>query len=106
MTPREIIAEAWAITRREKSLRRWGFFTSFFETLLTIKLIGYQIYFLHAYLVGREVGLFDDFNWLLDNVPFWVFLTIIITFLVLLAIEFLVPNLALGAVYRACREVA
>ncbi len=98
MTPREIIAEAWAITTREKSLRRWGFFSSFFETLLNIKLIGYQLYFLHAYFVHKEVGFFDDVEWLYHSVPLWLFLTIVISFLTLLAIEFIVPNLAKGAI--------
>lgn len=98
MTPREIIAEAWALTLREKRLRRWGFLSSFFETLLNIKLIGYQLYFLHAYLVGREVGFFDDALYLYNALPLWLFLTILITFLLLLAVEFIMPNLAKGAI--------
>jgi len=98
MTPREIIAEAWAITQRERPLHRWGFFSSFFETLLNLKLIGYQIYFLHASLIGKEVGFFDDFIWLYYRVPFWLFLTIMITFGLLLVTEFIVPHLAKGAI--------
>ncbi len=98
MTPREIIAEAWAITLRYKKIRRWGFVSSFFETLLNVKLIGYQLYFLHAYMTGRTVGFFDDALWLYDNVPFWLFFSIIATFLTLLAIEWIMPNLAMGAV--------
>jgi len=98
MTPREIIAEAWALTRRERMLRRWGYFTSFFETLLTIKLIGYQLYFLHAYSTGSVVGLFDDFEWAYEHLPFWFFLTLLIGFGILLFIEFIFPNLATGAI--------
>ncbi len=98
MTPREIIAEAWAVTLKYKKIRRWGFFSSFFETLLNVKLIGYQLYFLHAYLTGRTVGFFDDAEWMYNNLPFWLFFTIVATFLLLLCIEWLVPNLALGAI--------
>ena len=98
MTPREIIAEAWAITCREKPLRRWGMFSSFFETLLNLKLIAYQVYFIHAYLAGKQVGFFDDFVWLYDNLPFWAVATIAISFLVLLGIELIVPKFARGAV--------
>jgi hypothetical protein len=98
MTPREIIAEAWAITRRESKLRRWGFFSSFFETLLNLKLVGYQLYFLHAYLTGQSVGFFDDVIWLYDIVSHPLFYTIVIAFLLLLLTEFIVPKLADGAI--------
>lgn len=98
MTPREIIAAAWSLTSRERPLKRWGFFSSFFETLLNVKLVGYQFYFLHAYLVGEEVGFFDDFIWLYDKVPRWAFFTITGAFLLLLLIEFIVPKLAKGAI--------
>ncbi len=98
MMPREIIAEAWALTKREKSLKRWGFTSSFFETLLNVKLIAYQIYFLHAYMVGHEVGFFDDFIWLYENVPLWLTIVITVIFLILLGIEVIFPNLAKGAI--------
>lgn len=99
MTPREIIAEAWALTRRETMLRRWGCFSAFFETLLNLKLICYQLYFAYAYVIAdRNVGFFDDVIWLYGNIAPWFFFTIIITFLILLLIEWLVPNLALGAI--------
>ena len=98
MTPREIIAQAWAITKKEKSLRRWGFLASFFETLLNVKLLGYQAYFFYAFLVGRKVGLFDDFEWLYSHVPVWGFITIIVSFAVLLVIEFFMPHFCQGAI--------
>ncbi len=98
MTPRELIAEAWALTRRERVLKNWGFFSSFFETLLNVKLIAYQLYFLHAYLNGLNVGFFDDFIWLYENVPLWLTITITILFLILLGIELIFPNLAKGAI--------
>ncbi len=99
MTPRDIIAEAWTITCREKSLQRWGFFTSFFETLFALKLIGYQAYFGYAYFIeGKTVGFFDDFIWLHEKVSIGVFITIIAIFCVLLVIEWFVPHLAEGAI--------
>jgi hypothetical protein len=98
MTPREIIAEAWAITMREKPLRRWGFFSSFFETLFTAKLVIYQTWFLISYVQGNPVGFFDDFLWLSRNVSAGAFITIVLVFLVLLAIEWIFPKLAEGAV--------
>lgn len=99
MTPREIIAEAWAITLRVKPMRRWGYFSSFLETLFTLKLIGYQAYFGYAHFVaGEKVGFFDDFIWLYGKVPGWAFYTIVIVFCVLLVIEWFVPHLAKGAI--------
>ncbi len=98
MTPREIIAQAWSITTKEKILRRWGFAASFFETLLNVKLLGYQVYFIYAYIVGIEVGLFDDFYILYEHVPFNVFLSILIGFGLLVLIEFIMPHLSGGAI--------
>jgi hypothetical protein len=98
MTPREIIAEAWALTLREKKLRRWGCLSSFFQTLLTLKLLGYQAYFLYAYTSGKQVGLFDDFEYLYGHLPLWLFITIGVSFLLLLLVEFVLPNMALGAI--------
>ncbi len=99
MTPREIIAEAWAITRREKSLRRWGYACSFLETLFALKLICYQVYFGYSYFIsGEQVGFFDDAIWLQQNVAPWAFFTIILTFMLLLVIEWFAPHLCLGAI--------
>lgn len=98
MTPREIIAASWAITKKEKSLRRWGFISAFFETLLNVKLLGYQGYFLYSYISGKEVGLFDDVNWLYMHVSFPTFLTIVISFCILVATEFFLPHLCEGAI--------
>ncbi len=98
MTPREIIAEAWAITRREKPLRRWGIASSFLETLFATKLLIYQVWFLVSYLQGRPIGFFDDFLWLSAHVSTTALVTIVTVFLVLLAIEWIFPNLARGAI--------
>jgi hypothetical protein len=99
LTPREIIAQAWAITTTERPLKRWGFVGSFFRLLLDIKLIAYQLYFLYAFVIaGRPVGLFDDVIWIYDHLPFGLFITIVTTFLVLLFIEFLLPSFTDGAI--------
>lgn len=98
MTPRQIIAEAWAITRRERSLRRWGIASAFLETLLDVKLISYQAYFLWEYLGGGQAGFFDIEILLYSSIPFWAFLTIIIAFLTLVAVEIFFPHMALGAI--------
>lgn len=97
LTPREIIAQAWTIATTERSLKRWGFFGTFFEMLLDVKLLLYQVYFAHAYFAEKEVGLFDDVIWMNENLPLWVTLTIVIAFLILVIIELFVPSFAAGA---------
>jgi hypothetical protein len=99
MTPREIIAEAWAITRREKAIRRWGYANAFFELLLTLKLLSYQVYFLYEYIWGHGGGGFFDVEIVIYNsMPHWFFWSFIITLCVLFVIEFFFPHLAEGAV--------
>ncbi len=98
MTPRELIAEAWAITQREKSLRHWGFFTSFFETLLNLKLISYQVYFLIEHARGGSAGFFDIEIIIYNSMPHWFFWTFLILLIVLFVVELFVPHLALGAI--------
>ena len=98
MTPREIIAEAWAITVREKALRRWGVFSSLFETLLTAKLISYQTYFLWEWWHGTLGGFFDVEILLYRSTPHWFFWTFVLTFIFLFTIELFIPSLAKGAI--------
>lgn len=99
MTPREIIAEAWAITTREVSLRRWAFTSSLLETLLSLKLISYQIYFGYEHFYGDgNAGFFDIEIMLYHAIPFWLFLTLMILFVLMVIIEFFVPHLCLGAI--------
>lgn len=99
LSPREIIAQSWAITTHEKSLKRWGFFGSFFRLLLDIKLIAYQFYFGYAiFIVQREVGLFDDVIWLHAHVPMWAFVTITVAFCLLVFVEIFIPSFADGAI--------
>ncbi len=99
LTPREIIAEAWMITTTQKSLKRWGFFGSFFRLLLDIKLIAYQVYFAYAlFIIHKEVGLFDDVSLAYNSLPVWAFVTLLISFGVLLFVEVFIPSLADGAI--------
>ena len=99
MTPREIIAAAWAITTREPSLRRWAFTSSLLETLLKIKLVGYQLYFAYEYFfAGGQAGFFDVEIKLYHAVPLGVFLTIIIVFILMVITEFFFPHLCTGAI--------
>lgn len=99
MTPREIIASAWHITTRETLLRRWGFAQTLLETLLEAKLVSYQMYFLYKYMTeGEGAGFFDLEAILYQQVPLWLFLGIIITFVVMVIIEIFLPKMCLGAV--------
>ncbi len=98
LTPREIIAQAWAVTTTEPTLKRWGFFGSFFEILLDIKLIVYQIYFIYSYFKGEGGGLFDIEIYLYHAVPPVTFWTLIGLFLLLVFIELFVPSLSGGAI--------
>jgi len=98
MNPREIIAKAWAITLKEKQLRRWGFVSAVLETLLSLKLFIYQIWFFISYMQGNPIGFFADVEWLSARVSFGTLVTIISAFLVLLSIEWIFPHFAKGAI--------
>ncbi|MBU0767066.1 hypothetical protein KKF55_04805 [Patescibacteria group bacterium] len=98
MTPREIIAKAWAITKKERPIRRWGYAAAIAETLLNIKLLIYQVWFAISYWKGDPIGFFTVEATLMEHVPFWLFLTFIITLIILLIIEWLLPNLSRGAI--------
>ncbi len=99
MTPREIIANAWQITIREAPLRRWGFAQTLLETLLEAKLVFYQIYFIYTYMKeGEGAGFFDIEAILYKQLPLWLFLTIVITFVLMVIIEIFLPKMCLGAV--------
>ena len=99
MTPREIIAEAWAITRRERLLRKWGIASACLELLLSLKLISYQMYFLYEYFWGSgAAGFFDVEIIIYHSMPAWFFWTFVIGFTILVTIEFFFPHLAMGAV--------
>lgn len=98
LTPREIIAQSWAITTTSAPLRRWGFFGSFFEMLLDIKLIVYQAYFLWTAIQGDVGGIWDIEIFLYRLLPPVAFWSITAFFLVLLVVELFIPSLSSGAI--------
>lgn len=99
MTPREIIAAAWAITKKEISLRRWAFTSSLLETLLSIKLIGYQIFFAYKYFLhGETAGFFDVELMIIQQWPPWLAAIVIGAFILLVITEWFMPHLCLGAI--------
>lgn len=99
MTPREIIAKAWAITKKERGIRAWGYVGSFFETMLQLKVLLYQVYFFWTFVViGETVGLFEIEEKLYEYLPVEVFATIIGIFLIMFVIEIFLPSLCLGAI--------
>jgi hypothetical protein len=98
VTPRDIIAAAWAITTREPSLRRWAFTSSILETLLKVKLVGYQLYFAYEHFFGGgEAGFFDVEIHLYRSLPFGIFITIVSIFILMVIVEFFFPHLCMGA---------
>lgn len=99
MTPREIVAEAWAIAKREKKLWQWGFMASFFAILLSVKFLSFQTYIFYEYFFGHnEAGMFDMELWLINNTPPWFWMSTFITFIVLLIVEFFMPHFTEGAI--------
>jgi len=98
LKPREIIAQAWTITTTGKSLKRWGFFGTLFEILLDVKLVAYQAYFVVSFFRGEGGGFFDIEIFLYHLIPFWLFVTIVVLFCVLVFIEMFAPSLAAGAI--------
>lgn len=99
MTPREIIAKAWAITRKERGIRWWGYTSSFFETLLHLKMLIYQTYFFWSFVIaGNTIGFFEIEEIIYRSVPFPVFATVISLIIVLIVVELFVPSFCLGAI--------
>lgn len=98
MNPREIIAQAWAITLKERQLRRWGFASSLLETLLNTKLLVYQTWFLISYLQGDPIGFFADVELLSEYLSFGWVVAIVTFFLILIFIEWIFPHFAKGAI--------
>jgi len=98
MNPRDIIAQAWAITLKERQLRRWGFASALLETMLSTKLLIYQTWFLISYLQGDPIGFFADVEWLGQYLSFGWVATIVTVFLILIFIEWIFPHFAKGAI--------
>ena len=98
MNPREIIAKSWAITKKERQLRRWGYSSALLETLLNTKLLIYQIWFFISYMQGDPIGFFADVEWLSKHVSMGALVSIVTFFLILIFIEWLFPHMAAGAI--------
>ncbi len=99
MTPREIIAKAWAMTKKEKPLRRWGFASALLQTLLNVKLLIYQSWFFYLYVIkGETISFFAMEELLLTIMPHAAAWTIIIIIFAMVAIELVFPHFATGAV--------
>lgn len=99
MTPREIIAEAWTITTTEPRLRRWAYASSLLETMLNVKLLLTQVYFGWAYFYGsHEAGFFDIELKIWNSFPPWAATTILLSFVLMVVVEFFMPHLCLGAI--------
>lgn len=98
MTPKEIIVEAWNLTRRERKIRAWGFVSELLSTLLDTKLLIYQTYFLYSYMQGDPIGFFVIEETLMAILPTWGFITFIVILIILLVLEVFVPKMCLGAI--------
>lgn len=99
MTPREIIAKAWAMTKKEKLLRRWGFSSALLETLLNVKLLIYQSWFFYLYVIkGETISFFAMEELLLEYMPATIAWSLIIFIFSLVAVELVFPHFARGAV--------
>ena len=96
--PRDIIAQAWAMTKREHTIRKWGFVAALLGTLLNTKLFIYQAWLVYSYFQGDPIGFLTMEKVLFESFPFWFFVVLMIFFGVLLIIEWLFPHLAKGAI--------
>ncbi len=99
MTPRDIIARAWALTLQHRSLRRWSFVESFLQTSLDIVLIACQATFFITYVHrGEIIGFFEIGQTLYGGLPGWLFSALFVSFCILFILEFFLPHLCRGAV--------
>ncbi len=99
MTPREIIAKAWAMTKKEKQLRRWGFSSALLETLLNVKLLIYQSWFFYLYVIkGHTISFFAMEELFLEYMPAAAAWSLIIFIFALVVIELIFPHFAKGAI--------
>lgn len=99
MTPREIIAKAWAMTKKETQLRRWGFSSAMLQTLLNVKLLIYQSWFFYLYVIkGETISFFAMEELLLEIMPHAAAWTVIVIIFTLVAVELVFPHFAQGAI--------
>ncbi len=87
------------MTKKEKSIRRWGFASAFLETLLNTKLFIYQIWFFYSFFVlANPIGFFTIEAILLEHIALGVFVTIATIFIIMLVVEVFFPHMAVGAI--------
>lgn len=98
MTPREIIAEAWRITKREPRLRRWGFVAALFETMRNVEILLYQTYFWIMFAQGKAVGMISVEVAFFEHLPLMLAIGITVFLVILFVLELFIPTLAEGAV--------
>ncbi|PIR52776.1 hypothetical protein COU76_04485 [Candidatus Peregrinibacteria bacterium CG10_big_fil_rev_8_21_14_0_10_49_10] len=99
MKPRDVIAQAWVITKKERILRKWGFVGALLRTMLNAKLFLFQAWLIYSYFIlHNPIGFFTIERTLLTNLPTWLAVSIIMFFFLLLFIEWLFPHFAKGAI--------
>ena len=99
MKPRDIIAKSWAITKKEREIRKWGFAHSLLRTLLNAKLFFYQSWLGYSYFVLKDpIGFMTIEKVIWENLPMWLSILIIGFFILLVIVEMLFPHMAKGAI--------
>lgn len=99
MKPRDIIARSWALTKTEKTIRKWAFSHSILSTLFNAKLFFYQAWLAYSYFVLNDpIGFVTIEKMLWENLPPWLSITIFVLFGLLLLAEWLFPHMARGAI--------
>lgn len=99
MKPRDIIALAWALTKKEKPIRKWAFSDSLLRTLLNAKLFGYQTWLAYSYFILHDpIGFATIEKTIWENLPHWLSITIFILFGLLVVTELMFPHMARGAI--------
>lgn len=98
MTPREIIAKAWSITKKENQLWRWGFASALFETLRNVQMLLYQSYYFYWFAQGETVGWYSVEMIFFEFLPLWLFIGITAILIITFIMELFVPTLATGAI--------
>ena len=99
MTPREIVAKAWAITKNEPVLRKWGFVSAFLQTISNALMFAYQIWLVYSlFILHKPVKFFVFEPLLFKHLPQWPAVSVLLIFITLIVIGWLFPHLAKGAI--------
>lgn len=99
MKPREIIARAWDLTRKEHSIRRWGFASALLATILNVQLFGVQFWYIYSYFwLDQSAGFMQILAWLFSAVPIPLVIVLCISLAAVVIAGWLFPHLAKGAI--------